>query len=195
MTVNATAERNVENAATKRRRRSPDDSYAQTVAELRAGLSQCITLSMVKQVIDTLFSLALTGNIPAARLFLQYAVGKPEVIATEEPSAAPVPVPSTTPALESLLSEALASLGTSASEDAVTKAVEASPASVPAPSKVQTACTDAAAPDQTVRTASESTVRVAVAAGSNGSPSVPRFVSAPNTPRTTPAPRAGDRGA
>lgn len=86
----------------------PGNPYSRTVAELRANLNQCITMPMVEQVINKIFHLALEGNIPAARLFLQYAVGKPEDPANRDQSSVDAcePVMDKQPACETVADRA-----------------------------------------------------------------------------------------
>jgi hypothetical protein len=177
--------------ASKQRRRD-DDGYARSVAERRAGLGQYITLAMVKQVIDTLFSRALEGHIAAARLFLQYAVGKPEAMTPEEPQESPML------SQDALMGAALAALNPALLGEALAAASEPR---TPTPDQTESAA-PAPAPDQTVRKGTETTTRQAgsngsslPSAGSNGSSSPLHPLSASFTPVPAPLSRPGGRGA
>jgi hypothetical protein len=113
------------------------------VAQLRARLNECITLDMVKQVIDAIFHLVLAGNIPAARLFLQYAVGKPE----------PIPGPDSLDAADPVVLDGPPEVEDDAAPDIAPpyEARNESPSRTDqtAPSPGQTACAPSPSPGQT----------------------------------------------
>jgi hypothetical protein len=189
MTATVVANRHPETVSKQRRR--ADDAFARAVAERRAGLSQYITLAMVKQVIDMLFSRALEGHIAAARLFLQYAVGKPEAMTPEEPQESPLPSP------DAFMNAALAALDPALLGDALAAALESR---APAADQTERAA-PAPTPDQTVRTGVETTARPTgsngsspTAAGSSGSSPIQRPFFAPNTPVPAPASRPSGHG-
>jgi hypothetical protein len=190
---------NVPKKTSEKRRHVHDDPFSRSVAERRAELGACITLSMVKQVIDTLFNLALNGNISAARLFLQYAVGKPEVIPAADAAETPAS------ATDALMSAALAALQPEVLDTLV--ATPSSEASVAlSPGDAEGTVASHVPPDQTACARSAAAVHVPRDAGSNGSTPRPgaeasgsfpacRGPAEPNAPSPLPGTRAGGRGA
>ena len=55
----------------------PGNPFGRKVAALRAALIDCITPQDIQRAIAARLRGAETGNVPAARLLLDYAVGKP----------------------------------------------------------------------------------------------------------------------
>jgi hypothetical protein len=59
--------------------------HARALAERQELFDQLITPAIVKEVFGVLVNLALEGKVPAMRLFLHYAVGRPEKTCRPEP--------------------------------------------------------------------------------------------------------------
>jgi hypothetical protein len=55
----------------------PGNPYAKQVAALKAALFEALTREDIQAVVRRMIGEALAGNVAAARLLLEYAVGKP----------------------------------------------------------------------------------------------------------------------
>ena len=60
----------------------PGNPYAKKVAKLRSAALEAVTAKDVQKIIKSLVVLALEGNVPAAKLVLEYVLGKPLAEAT-----------------------------------------------------------------------------------------------------------------
>jgi hypothetical protein len=148
----------------------PGNPNARHARQLRAMLDDLITPQMVEQVVLNLFNLAMAGNIPAARLFLQYAVGKPEKPKSSKDAevdalAAMLEMMTGGPTTDGEVTEP--DHDADACPAGQTGCEEVEPARAPVNETDQKARTPSSAPDQTVRAQSESQP---LATGSNGSP-------------------------
>src|SRR5690348_12260286 len=56
----------------------PGNPFARQVASFREALYEAVTRDMLKDLACRLWGLAMGGNVAAARLLLQYLVGKPQ---------------------------------------------------------------------------------------------------------------------
>jgi hypothetical protein len=55
----------------------PANPHMRALAARQAAVDRILTPAVVEQVLNVVIGLALKGNVPAARLFMQYAVGRP----------------------------------------------------------------------------------------------------------------------